>query len=266
MRENPTITVSKQIERTLNRAAELYECPEFIENDPISIPHRFTKKQDIEIAAFFASIIAWGNRKAILKSGEKLLDIFEGSPSDFITKASEKDFSRIRTFYHRTFNGEDAFALASALRSLYKDAGLTSLEGLFKKEGKDEALSVRMQRFRERLCAHLPERTHKHIGNMQAGSAAKKLNLFLRWMVRPSKRGVDFGIWKTILPQELYVPLDVHSARVSRQLGILERNANDAKAVYEVSSVLKSLCPEDPVKYDFALFGIGVYAKEHTSI
>lgn len=248
----------EKLKTELDKAVLKYERPEFIKDDPISIPHRFTRLADIEISALFASTIAWGNRTAILRSCELLLNIFEACPYDFIMHASDADFAHIKRFYHRTFNGDDAYAFASALRRIYRDEKHKSLEDLFRASPDTEQVSAnlvdKMENFRTEFSKNMPDRSKKHIGNIKAGSAAKKLNMFLRWLVRPNTRGVDFGLWKTISPSELFLPLDVHSARISRKLGILTRKSNDAKAVFEVSNVLKKLCPEDPIKYDFALF------------
>lgn len=242
----------------LDEAAQKYETPAFIPNDPISVPHRFTALQDIEITALFASTIAWGNRTAILKSCDKLLEIFEHAPYAFIVDSSDRDFANIRKFYHRTFNGDDAFAFASALRRLYRDEKRRSLETLFTAQSADETLIDAISHFRSEFCKDMPPHAKKHLGDIRGGSAAKRINLFLRWMVRSNQHGVDFGLWRTISPAELFLPLDVHSARVSRTLGILTRKSNDAKAVFEVTDVLKKFCPEDPVKYDFALFAVDV--------
>lgn len=252
----------KELKIKLDRLVLKYEMPDFIKDDPISIPHSFSRLQDIEISALFASTIAWGNRTSILKSGELLLSIFEGNPYEFIVKSSDKDFANIKRFYHRTFNGDDALAFAKALRRIYRDENHTSLEELFIAEDvsmfEENNLVEKMDAFRTHFCADFLPHSKKHIGNIKGGSAAKKLNMFLRWMVRPNTRGVDFGLWKTISPSELFLPLDVHSARVSRALGILTRKANDSKAVFEVTNVLKMLCPQDPIKYDFALFAADV--------
>lgn len=251
-----------KLKEELDVAVLKYEEPKFINEDPISIPHKFSRLQDIEIAGFFISTVAWGNRTAILKSGDLLLSIFEGKPYEFIMEASDQDFKNIKRFYHRTFNGEDALAFAKAFRRIYRDEKHKSLEELFTLKKDDNivtgSLVDRMDFFCNHFCTYFLPRSKKHIGNMKKGSAAKKLNMFLRWMVRPNTNGVDFGLWKTISPSELFLPLDVHSARVSRKLGILKRKSNDAKAVFEVSDVLKKLCPEDPIKYDFALFAVDV--------
>lgn len=244
----------RQLKKQLNAAVKKYERPEFIEHDPISIPKKFTALRDIEITALFMSVIAWGNRTAILKSGDLLLRLFENAPSDFILNAGKKDFFRIKNFYHRTFTGNDAFEFASALRRIYCSEHYNSLEALFAPAYPDEPLVDRMEHFREEFTRGFSAHAARQVANMKAGSAAKKLNLFLRWMVRSDKNGVDFGLWKSISPCQLYLPLDVHSARVSRSLGLLHRKSNDAKAVFEVTNALKEFCPEDPVKYDFALF------------
>ncbi|MEL3908700.1 MAG: TIGR02757 family protein [Treponemataceae bacterium] len=247
-----------KLKAELDKNVLLYETPEFIPNDPISLPHRFSRLQDIEIVALFASTIAWGNRKSILKSGELLLSIFSNAPYDFIVNANEKEFAEIKRFYHRTFNGEDAFAFASALRRIYQKEKIESLETLFAKKEKNENLVDRLDNFRSEFCKDMKQASKKHLGNMKKGSAAKRLNLFLRWLVRPNTRGVDFGLWKSISPSELFLPLDVHSARVSESLGLLKRKSRDAKAVIEVTERLKKFCPEDPAKYDFALFAVDV--------
>lgn len=251
----------QNLKKILNAEVLKHERPEFIADDPISIPHHFSKRMDIEISALFAATIAWGNRRAILKSGELLLSIFEGAPAEFILNASEHDFENIRRFYHRTFNGDDAFAFASALRRIYRDEGHRSLEELFVSGSEGTGLVEKMDSFRTHFSRDFLPHTQKHIANIKAGSAAKKLNLFLRWMVRPNTRGVDFGLWKHISPSELFLPLDVHAARISRALGLLSRKSNDANAVFEVTENLRKICPEDPIRYDFALFGIGIDEK-----
>ncbi len=249
------MTDLKKLKLKLDEQVKKYETPEFILSDPISIPHRFSKQEDIEIAALFSATIAWGSRPSIIKSADKLMQLMENSPYDFIMSASEKQLDSLQAFYHRTFNGTDTVAFAKALRALYKK---TNIEKIFEKQTEDEPLIERMDRFRNIMIQNMPERTKKHVANIKKGSAAKKLNLFLRWLVRPSTGGVDLGIWKTVSPAELFLPLDLHTARISRRLGILTRKQNDLKAVQEVTTVLRQLCPEDPVKYDFALFTVDV--------
>ena len=245
----------KKLKRLLDERAAAYERPEFIAKDPISIPHRFSKKEDREIAGFFASLIAWGNRTAILKSADTLMTLMHNEPYSFLTKASASDFDALKTFYYRTLNGEDTLALARAVRRIYTAGGF---EPLFAAETVGEPLIVRLGRFRKALIKDMPRRTVKHIADMEGGSAAKRLNMFLRWMVRSAKNGVDFGLWKTVSPAELYLPLDVHAARQGRALGLLTCKQNGRKAVEEITANLRLLCPEDPIKYDFALFGAAV--------
>lgn len=242
------------LKKLMDKNVLLRETPAFIAEDPISIPHRFSEKEDIEIAGFFAAVIAWGNRKAILKSAEFLLELLHNKPYDFTMNASAAEIKTLSAFYHRTFNGEDCAALLKALRSIYRGGGM---EKLFAPASQDEPLIIRMSRFRQALIKDMPVRTKKHIADMENGSAAKRLNMFLRWMVRPCERGVDFGIWKTVKPCELYLPLDVHSGRIARSLGLTNRKQNDRKTVEEVTAKLRLFCPEDPAKYDFALFAVG---------
>ena len=234
----------KKLKNLLDKNAARYETPDFIPADPISIPHRFSKKEDIEIAGFFVSIFAWGNRTAILKSADKLMTLMQNEPYAFLMNADSIQLKQLKTFYHRTLNGEDTFAIAKAVRHCYMQG---SFEKLFAPQHEGEE-----------LIRGMPERTVKHIGNMENGSAAKRLNMFLRWMVRPSTAGVDFGLWQTVSPAELYLPLDVHCARRGRELGLLIRKQNDRKAVEEITARLREFCPNDPVKYDFALFAPAV--------
>ncbi|MEL3911532.1 TIGR02757 family protein [Treponema pedis] len=250
------MTDFKKLKTLMDKNAALYENPDFIPADPISVPHKFSKKEDIEIAGFFVSIFAWGNRTAILKSADKLMALMQNEPYSFLMNATPSQLKTLTSFYHRTLNGEDSFAIAKAIKSVYLKKG--GFENLFAPQNLQEPLIVRMSRFRSELIRGMPERTVKHIGNMEGGSAAKRLNMFLRWMVRSSEAGVDFGLWKSIKPSELYLPLDVHCARRGRELGLLTRKQNDRKAVEEITGRLREFCPEDPVKYDFALFAPSV--------
>ncbi len=236
----------------LDKNAALYENPDFIPADPISIPHRFSKKEDIEIAGFFVSIFAWGNRTSILKNADKLMSLMQNEPYLFLMNGSPAQLKNLKQFYHRTLNGEDTFAIAKAIRDIYRKSG--GFENLFAPQNSGEPLITRMSRFRSEFICGMSAHTVKHIGNMEGGSAAKRLNMFLRWMVRSSKKGVDFGLWKSVSPSELYLPLDVHCARRGRELGLLTRKQNDRKAVEEITNRLCEFCPEDPIKYDFALF------------
>ena len=237
----------------------LYNSRNFIEKDPISIPHRFSKKQDIEISGFLAATIAWGNRKSIIQNALELMRLMDFSPHAFITQASKKDLRSFSGFVHRTFNSEDCIFFISALAHLYKKQ--KSLEYYFSKgilPGDSNIKNGIIQFRNDFFSIPHPARTQKHVSNPDKNSSSKRLCMFLRWMVRNDRAGVDFGIWKNISPAMLCLPLDVHTGNVSRKLGILARKQNDWKAVEEVSCYLKVLDPLDPVKYDFALFGVGI--------
>lgn len=230
-----------------------YNQPDFIEADPISFPHRFHRKEDIEIMGFLIAMIAWGNRKSILKSGENLLKIMNENPYEYVMnyQATHHDFK------HRTFNGQDLDFFFLSLQNIYQNYG--GLEKAFGLKSKEKGMMQRILNFREIFLSPPHEkRVEKHISNPAKGSAAKRINMFLRWMVRNDGRGVDFGIWKSILPSELYLPLDVHTGNISRELGMLTRKQDDWKALEELQIVLREMNSEDPVRYDFALFGIGV--------
>jgi uncharacterized protein (TIGR02757 family) len=244
----------------LDEKVELYNRPFFIECDPISIPHQFTKKQDIEIAGFLAATIAWGNRKMILKNANRIVSLLDGSPFDFIINSEESDLERMEGFVHRTFNSADLVYFIKALKNIYINKG--GLEHIFNKYKTSDSLQPAMHELKN-IFFELTHnrRTERHVSDPCKGSAAKKINMFLRWMVRRDGRGVDFGIWKSIDPSELFIPLDLHSGNTARKLGLLTRNMNDWKAVEELTALLREFDPEDPVKYDFALFGLGVFEK-----
>lgn len=241
----------------LNQKADEYNHPDFILLDPISIPHRFSLKQDIEIAGFFASAIAWGNRKSIITSAEKIISFMGNSPYDFVMNAQEKDFKKIENkAVHRTFSGEDFKQFIFNLQSVYHE--FESLESLFLLNENEENYYHSIERFRNRFLGKVPHRSHKHVSSPYKNSASKRLMMYLRWMVRKDKKGVDFGIWQNLPQKYLSIPLDVHTANISRKLGILSRKQNDWKAVEEIDSVIRKYQPEDPAIYDFALFGLGV--------
>jgi len=233
-----------------------YNNPSFIENDPISIPHQFTQKEDIEIAAFLAATLAWGNRKAILKAAHQLMQLLEMAPYDFIINANRQDLSRLNKFVYRTFNGIDACFFVEALQRIYQTHG--GLEAAFAPQ-QNEGVKDVLIRFRQIFMADAVIRTGKHVADVSKGASAKRLNMFLRWMVRQDNQGVDFGIWKNIDMSQLYLPLDLHTGNISRQLGLLTRKQNDWRAVDEITAVLRQFDPADPIKYDFALFGLGIY-------
>lgn len=233
-----------------------YNNPSFIENDPISIPHQFSQKEDIEIAAFLAATLAWGNRKAILKAANQLIQLLEMAPYDFVTNANRKDLSRLNKFVYRTFNGVDAGFFVEALQRVYQIHG--GLEAAFTPR-QDEGVKDVLIRFRQIFMDDIVGRTGKHVADVSKGASAKRLNMFLRWMVRHDHQGVDFGIWKNIDMSQLFLPLDLHTGNISRQLGLLTRKQNDWRAVDEITTVLRQFDAADPVKYDFALFGLGIY-------
>lgn len=233
-----------------------YNTTSFIENDPISIPHRFSKKEDIEIAGFLTATIAWGNRKSIIYNALKLMTWMDDSPHDFILGHSSRELRRFETFVHRTFNGKDCKFFISSLRNIYLNHG--GLEAAFAGAAAP-CLQHHIVHFRNLFLElrHL-QRTEKHVSNPLQKSSAKRLCMYLRWMVRKDKKGVDFGIWNSISPASLCLPLDVHTGNVGRALGLLQRKQNDWQAVEEITAALRAFDPADPVKYDFALFGLGV--------
>ena len=243
----------------LEEKSFLYNNKTFIEKDPVSIPHLFDKKEDIEIIAFLTATISWGQRVSIIKSATELMEMMDNSPHSFILSASDKDLKVFKRFIYRTFNGDDCLFFIKTLRHIYIRYG--GIEELFisayNKE--DENLISGIMNFR-RAFFELPHqsRIEKHFSNPINNSSAKRLNMFLRWMIRKDKNGVDFGIWKNFKSDKLLIPLDVHSGRVARELGLLTRKQNDLKAVIELTNKLKEFDPTDPVKYDFALFGLGV--------
>jgi len=245
-----------ELKEFLDEKAELYNRPAFIELDPISIPHRYTGKGDIEIAGFLAATIAWGNRKMILKSSARMMEILEDSPFEFIVNSSDCELDQAVRFVHRTFNSVDLAYFLQALRHIYRNKG--GLEKIFETHKTSDSLQPAIHEL-HRIFFELPHerRTERHVSDPFKGSAAKKINMYLRWMIRKDNKGVDFGIWDSISPSILSCPLDVHSGNIARKLSMLKRKQNDAKAVAELDDVLRSFDPEDPVRYDFALFGLG---------
>jgi uncharacterized protein (TIGR02757 family) len=248
----------EELKGFLDARVDLYNRPEFIGSDPVSIPHRFSAKEDIEIAGFLAATIAWGNRVSILKSSDRMMKLLGDAPFDFIINHTDNDLRAIEGAMHRTFNAEDFIYFIEALKYLYLEKG--GIEAIFSRYQTRESLQPAIHEFRK-IFLGLPhnQRTSRHISDPFKGSAAKKINMYLRWMVRKDDRGVDFGIWKSIPPSVLSCPLDVHSGSVARKLGLLTRRQNDAKAVAELDMNLRALDPSDPVRYDFALFGLGVF-------
>lgn len=235
-----------------------YNRMEFIETDPIQIPHQFKIKEDQEIAGFLSATIAWGNRTMILKNAHRMMEIMGNSPYDFVMTHSPKQLERLHTFVHRTFNGQDYETFIKGLQHIYTNHG--GLEQIFSFPLDKKSIQPNIALLKKSFF-EIPheKRTQKHISNPLEGSAAKRINLFLRWMVRNDASGVDLGIWKSIPASVLSCPLDVHSGNVARKLGLLTRKQNDGKAVKELDDNLRILDADDPVKYDFALFGLGVF-------
>lgn len=250
----------KKLKDFLDQKAQQYESTEFIDSDPIQIPHRFSLKEDIEIIGFLITTIAWGNRKSIINSGIKMIQLFEGNPYDFVMNHSKKDLHSFKYFVHRTFQSEDMLYFVKALKFIYKEKG--GLQQLFFNDSTDKDLYQTIHNFKKEFfsLSHL-KRTRKHISDPLNGSASKRINLFLRWMVRSSKRKVDFGIWKNIPTSILSCPLDIHTHKVALILGLITRNSMDFKTLVELDTNLRKLDSIDPVKYDFALFGLGVFEK-----
>ena len=237
-----------------------YNSPKFITADPIQIPHEFSIKEDIEIAAFLTASIAWGNRKSIIKNARRMMSLMGNSPYDFIINHNDTHLDSLNHFVHRTFNGIDFIQFIKSLKHIYTSHG--GLELVFAKNSTPNDTQLAIHHFKT-LFFEIPHtfRTRKHVSDPLNNSAAKRINMFLRWMVRPNNTGVDFGIWKKIALSSLSCPLDVHSGNVARKLGLLKRTQNDAKALNELDKSLRELDKNDPVKYDFALFGLGVFEK-----
>lgn len=241
----------------LDEKVLLYNNPKFIESDPIQIPHRFSEKEDIEISGFLSATIAWGNRKMIINNASKMMALMGNSPYDFVMSHSQEQLEQFDTFVHRTFNATDFRTFIIGLKHIYSNH--KGLENVFM-HVENNSIQKNISDFKKIFfeIEHQP-RTQKHLSDPLNNSAAKRINMFLRWMVRNDTAGVDFGIWKNVSPAYLSCPLDVHSGNVARKLGLLTRKQNDAKAVLELDTSLRILDKNDPTKYDFALFGLGVF-------
>ncbi|TAH38866.1 MAG: TIGR02757 family protein [Bacteroidetes bacterium] len=251
----------KALRSFLEEKAALYNRTAFVDEDPISIPHLFSKREDIEIAAFLTATISWGQRKSIIKNAITLMDRMDRSPHEFIQQFKESDLKVFRSFKHRTFNGDDCIFFLKSLQKIYKKH--RNLEAIFTSSPlEDNPIKEGIIAARNTFFS-LPHqiRHRKHFSDPERGSAAKRLNMFLRWMVRKDEAGVDLGIWKRIRASELMCPLDVHSGRVARKLGLLTRRHDDWQSVQELTQRLRKFDPIDPVKYDYALFGLGVFEK-----
>lgn len=249
-----------ELKEFLDQKVLQYNTAKFITDDPIQIPHLFQTKEDIEISGFLTATIAWGNRKMIIKNAHKMINLMGNSPHDFIINHQEHHLEKLDGFVHRTFNAIDFKYFIKALHHIYTN--YNGLEAVFNTHATGESLQPAIHELKKIFfeIPH-PSRTTKHLADPFKGSAAKKINMWLRWLIRNDNAGVDFGIWKNISPSILSCPLDVHSGNVARKLGLLIRKQNDAKALAELDTNLRSLDASDPVKYDFALFGLGVYEK-----
>lgn len=250
---------TSELKEFLDFKVEQYNEPEFIETDPVQIPHLFHKKEDIEIAGFLTATISWGNRKSILKNSHRLMELLDFSPHEFVLQHSKQDLEKLTSFVHRTFQAVDLIFFIKSLQNIYLN--YNGLEGVFNTHSQPDSLQIAIHEFKK-IFFSLPHqtRTEKHVSDPLRNSAAKRINMFLRWMVRREGE-VDFGLWKQLSPAQLSCPLDIHSGNVARKLELLQRKQNDAKAVLELDTALRNLDPEDPVKYDFALFGLGIFEK-----
>lgn len=247
-----------ELKEFLDEKVALYNNQDFIESDPVQIPHLYTIKEDIEIAGFLAATIAWGNRKMIINNATKMMNLMGNSPYDFVLSHTENQLETLDDFVHRTFNGQDFMGFIKSLQHIYQNHN--GLEAVFAKNQEQHSMQKSISEFKK-IFFEIPHqsRTEKHISDPLNGSAAKRLNMMLRWFCRQDTKGVDLGIWKSIPPSALSCPLDVHSGNVARKLELLLRKQNDAKALFELDTNLRLLDPNDPVKYDFALFGLGVF-------
>ena len=233
----------------------------YIDSDPIQIPHRFSSIPNIEGSAFLTAQLAWGNRKAIIKAADKLMSIMDNNPHEWIMNAEKSDFEKLNEFVYRTFNSTDLLFYVARLQEILKEHATLGnyFQHLYFSSNKN--VKEMLGNFHLQFMQNAPQRSRKHLANVNAGSAGKRLNMFLRWMIRSDESKIDFGLWNFIQPSELFLPLDVHSGRVARKLGLLSRNANDWKSVELITLKLQEFDPVDPIKYDIALFGLGVFEK-----
>ncbi len=255
-RKGSTLT-STALKALLDSAYERYARPAFVEDDPINIPRAFSRREDAETIGFLTATIAWGQRVTIINNARRLVRLMDDSPHDFVMNATGNDLSRLDRFVHRTFNGTDARHFIQGIRHLYIGHG--GIENAFLENGEVYDMGTAIARFKSRFFEPTHQaRTRKHVADPGKGSNAKRINMYLRWMVRPDDRGVDLGLWKRIPTSALHVPLDVHTGRVARELGLLKRAQDDWKSVVELTGQLREFDRSDPVKYDIALFGIGI--------
>ena len=255
-----------EIKIFLDSRVKKYNRLDFIDSDPIQIPHRFSRKEDIEIAAFLTATISWGQRKSIINNANRLMNHMDNSPFEFLMEAGNDDWQIIKHFVHRTFNGDDCLFFLESLKNIYMNHG--GLENVFSQGFLSEnTIFGALKHFRQ-VFISIPHDKHitKHISDVTANSSAKRLNMFLRWMVRNDEKEVDFGLWKKIPTSVLMLPLDVHTGNVARGLGLLERKQNDWKSVEEITNILRGFDENDPIKYDFALFGTGVFEGKNKTV
>jgi uncharacterized protein (TIGR02757 family) len=246
----------------LNCKVEQYNNSAFIEGDPVCIPHQYTLLQDIEISGFFAAILSWGRRETIIRNTEKLMGMMDNAPYEFILQHKETDLKPFLTFSHRTFNSTDILFFISFLHEYYST--FISMESAFSThlDRDDKTIKKALIGFQQIVFAgEYPERTRKHLSSPARNSACKRMNMFLRWMVRTDHQGVDFGLWKSISPSQLVIPLDIHVSRVARRFGLIEDERVNWKTAEALTDELRKFDPEDPVKYDYALFGLGIMEK-----
>ncbi len=263
----PTPSDGARLAEMLEAAFRRFNTPDFIADDPISLPHGFSRSQDREIVGFWAATLAWGQRKTIIQSTRRLVELMDGAPHDFILHHTEQDRARFLDFKHRTFQATDTLWFLEFFQQYYRKNN--SLETAFARhlQPGDVSTERALAGFHHDFFDHpdAPDRTRKHVATPERGSTCKRLNMFLRWMVRQDAAGVDFGLWKQIQTSQLLIPLDVHVERVARRLGLLQRPQTDWKAVLELTENLRAFDPGDPVKYDYALFGMGVLEKVSVS-
>ena len=250
----------ENLKEFLDEKVEEYNRPRFVESDPIQIAKQFSGKENMEIAGFLTATISWGNRAAIIKNAMRLMQLLDDQPHDFVLNASSDDLRSLKKFVHRTFNGDDLVYFIQSLQHIYRHH--QGLQAVFEKGyGHDNSVFGALAYFFDVFFEWPGERTRKHVSNVKKGASAKRLNMYLRWMCRNDKSGVDFGLWKGIPASALMLPLDVHTGNVGRKLGLLQRRSNDWRAVEEITAALRNFDPDDPIKYDFALFGLGVFEK-----
>ncbi len=255
--------MQEELKIFLDKKVDAYNQPFFIASDPICVPHSFSKKQDIEIAGFFASIFAWGNRTTIINKSKELMQLMHNAPHDYCLHHTSKDLKQLLSFKHRTFNTTDLLYFVEFLKYHYKSHDTLETAFVQSMKKKDENIENGLNGFYDYFFSlpDVPKRTRKHIASPNKKSSCKKLNMYLRWMVRNDKKGVDFGIWKNIKPSQLIIPLDLHVSRVAKNFNLITRNQSDWLSAVQLTETLKHLDPKDPVKYDFALFSLGVLEK-----